>query len=141
MSYLICPAILDRNQILIFSVILSQAKAVNWINTPSADWMMCYLQHDHLHSDKSTPYKQFTFSSKVRNMLINLMSVEQRCCCQTFDVNLIRLIWHSATGYVQQEVKFHNKDDAVEVISIQTINNRSLACDCGQSKTSIIYCP
>lgn len=37
MSYLICPAILDRNQILIFSVILSQAKAVNWINTPSAD--------------------------------------------------------------------------------------------------------
>lgn len=68
------------------------------------------------------------------------MSVEQLCCCQLFDLNSIGLIWHPATGYVQQEVKLHNQDNVVEVISIQTINNRSLACDCGQSKTSVIHC-
>lgn len=67
-----------------------------------------------------------------------LMSVERLCCCQTFDLNLIGLIWQSATGYIHQEVKLHNKDNVVEAISIQNINNRSLAYDCGLSKALII---
>ena len=71
-------------------------------------------------------------------MLMYLMSVERLCCHHTFDLNLIGLIWHSATGYIHQEVKLHNKDNVVEAISIQNINNRSLACDCGLSKALII---
>lgn len=66
------------------------------------------------------------------------MSVERLCCCQTFDLNLIGLIWHSVTGYIHQEVKLHNKDNAVEAISIQNIHNRPLACNCGLSKALMI---
>ena len=72
-------------------------------------------------------------------MLMYLMSVERLCCCQTFDLNYIGLIWHSATGYTHQEVKLHDKDNVVEAISIQNINNRFSACDCGLNKALIIH--
>lgn len=99
---------------------------------------MCYLQYQHLPSDGSPQHEELTLSREVGNMLMHLMSGERFRCCQTFDLNLIGLIWHSATGYIHQEVKLHNKDNVVEAISIHNINNRSSAFDCGLSKALII---